>query len=72
MQASTSVVFILTFVTGIFELQIFTVAQLANAFKMKNAATVKVRSTMFCFILCLLCVNCIGCKMNFINHTVEI
>ena len=72
MQASASVVLILTFVTGIFKLQTFSVAQLANTFKMKNAATVKVRASMFCFILWLLCVNCIGCKMNFISNIMEI
>ena len=72
MQATTSVVLMLTFVTGIFKLQTFSVAQPANTFKMKNVATVKVRSSMFCFILWLLCVNCIGCKKNFINDIMEI
>ena len=65
-------VLILTFVTGIFKLQTFSVAQPANTFKTKNAATVKVRSSMFCFILWLLCVNCIGCKMKFISNIMEI
>ena len=68
MQASTSVVLILTFVIGIFKSQTFSVAQLANTFKMKNAAALKVRSSTFYFILWLLCVNCIGCITRLIIY----
>ena len=63
----------LTFITSTIKLQTLSVAQLPNTFKIKNAAIMKVRSSMSCcFNSWLLRVDCIGCKMNFLNHIVEI